>query len=93
MYLYIMYYSIAVVTTIAYGDITPKNPIECVYTIFALIVVTLIFGYLMTEILRVLMHVFGYQFDRRYVHYEFVSKLRNDNIQQAVQIQIRAHTN
>lgn len=27
MYTYIMYYSIAVVTTIAYGDITPKNPI------------------------------------------------------------------
>ena len=27
MYSYIMYYSIAVVTTIAYGDITPKNPI------------------------------------------------------------------
>ena len=27
MYSYIMYFSIEVVTTIAYGDITPKNPI------------------------------------------------------------------
>lgn len=27
MYTYIMYFSIAVVTTIAYGDVTPKNPI------------------------------------------------------------------
>jgi hypothetical protein len=26
-YLYVMYFSIGVVTTIAYGDITPKNPI------------------------------------------------------------------
>jgi hypothetical protein len=43
-----MYYSIAVVTTIAYGDITPKNPIECLFTILALLIVTLIFGYLMT---------------------------------------------
>ena len=33
IYLYTMYFSLAVVTTIAYGDITPKNPIECGYMI------------------------------------------------------------
>ena len=27
MYSYIMYYGVAFVTTIAYGDITPKNPV------------------------------------------------------------------
>jgi len=27
MYLYIMYFSIGMLTTIAYGDITPKNPL------------------------------------------------------------------
>jgi hypothetical protein len=27
MYAYIMYYGVAVITTIAYGDVTPKNPI------------------------------------------------------------------
>lgn len=47
-YVYIMYFGIAVTTTIAYGDITPKNPIECLYIIVALIAVTIIFGYLMT---------------------------------------------
>lgn len=59
-YCYIMYYSIAVVTTIAYGDITPLNPIEVIYTIFALLVVTIIFGYIMTEILRLLINIFTY---------------------------------
>jgi hypothetical protein len=77
MYTYIMYYGIAVTSTIAYGDITPKNPIECIYTIFALIIVTLIFGYLMTEILRLLITVFSYNFDRRFIHFELVSKLKS----------------
>ena len=62
MYKYIMYYSIAVVTTIAYGDITPKNPIECIYTIFALISQTILFGYVMAEIIRLLITVFSYNF-------------------------------
>jgi hypothetical protein len=67
----------AVVTTIAYGDITPKNPIECIYTIVALTAVTIIFGYLMTEILRLLINVFSYNFERRFAHFELINKLKN----------------
>lgn len=81
MYTYIMYYGIAVVTTIAYGDITPKNPIECIYTIFALIIVVIIFGYLLTEILRVLINVFSYNYDRKHAHFEFVNTLKNEKVQ------------
>lgn len=77
IYVYIMYYSIAVTTTIAYGDITPKNPIECLYTIFALITVTLVFGYIMTEILRLLINVFSFNYDRRFQHYELLRKLKD----------------
>lgn len=71
-YIYIMYFSIAVITTIAYGDITPKSPIECIYIIFVLIMVTLIVGYIMTEILRLLINVFTYNFERTYQHFELV---------------------
>ena len=70
MYAYIMYYSVGLVTTIAYGDITPKNAIECLFMIFVLIINTLIFGYLMTEILRLLVNVFSYDFERKFRHFE-----------------------
>jgi hypothetical protein len=91
-YGYVMYFSIGVVTTIAYGDITPKNPIECCYIIFVLITITLILGYLMTEILRLLINVFSYSFDRKFRHFELLQKLRDEKIMQETQAQIRAHT-
>lgn len=69
MYTYIMYFSIAVVTTIAYGDITPKNPIECIFMIFIFITISIILGYLMTEILRLLINVFSYNYERKYNHF------------------------
>lgn len=42
-------------TTIAYGDITPLNPLETIYIIFALFFYTIGFGYILSEILRILM--------------------------------------
>lgn len=42
-------------TTIAYGDITPLNPIETIYITFALIAYTIGFAYILSEILRILM--------------------------------------
>lgn len=42
-------------TTIAYGDITPLNPLETTYTIFALLLYTICFAYILSEILRILM--------------------------------------
>lgn len=68
-YIYIMYYSIGLVTTIAYGDIIPRNPIECIYTIFTFIMFTIVFGYVFTEIIRLLVDVYGYNFERRYNHF------------------------
>ena len=47
-YLYVMYFSIGTMTTIAYGDITPLSPLSALYVIFAYIPYTLGFAYLMS---------------------------------------------
>lgn len=85
IYTYIMYFSIGIVTTIAYGDITPKNPIECVFMIFVLITNTLILGYLMTEILRLLVNVFSYNFERKFRHFELFQKMEYEKVQRETQ--------
>ncbi len=56
-----------------------------------LITITLILGYLMTEILRLLISVFSYNFDRKFRHFELLQKLRNEKVMQETQAQIRAH--
>lgn len=48
MYAYIMYCGIAFVTTIAYGDVTPKNPVECIFIIWAFITQSIFWGYLLS---------------------------------------------
>lgn len=53
-YAYTMYFSLGMTTTIAYGDITPLNPIEASYIVFALVINTIAFGYILSEILRIL---------------------------------------
>ena len=58
-----MYYSIGVMTTIAYGDITPLNPLEVIYTCVALLFYTIGFGYILSEILRILMEAQAAKFE------------------------------
>lgn len=70
-YNYIMYYSVGVITAIAYGDITPKNPIEVAYTIVAMIVQTVLAGYIFSEFIRLLMHIYSYYFERRFRYFDF----------------------
>lgn len=47
-YLYIMYFSIGTMNTIAYGDITPLNPLETLYICGALLLYTVGFGYILS---------------------------------------------
>ena len=61
-YEYTMYFSLGVMTTIAYGDITPLNPIETLYITVALFVYLIGFGYILSEILRILMEAFAAKF-------------------------------
>jgi hypothetical protein len=36
-YIYSMHFILMTMTTIGYGDITPKNPIEAVFTLFIMV--------------------------------------------------------
>lgn len=45
IYLYSLYWSIATMATVAYGDVIPRNPIEVLYAIFVLFAATASFGY------------------------------------------------
>lgn len=42
-----MYYSIETITTIAYGDNTPKNPIETVFVLCFLIMSAVMLSYIL----------------------------------------------
>jgi len=44
-YLYSFYFSVGNITTIAYGDITAKNPIDAAFLIFSMIMTILLFTY------------------------------------------------
>jgi voltage-gated potassium channel Kch len=50
-----MYFSIGTMTTIAYGDIVPLNPLSTLYITIALVAYTISFAYILSEILRILM--------------------------------------
>lgn len=79
-------------TTIAYGDITPKNPLECLFTIFAFISQAIFWGYILSEILRLLINVYSFNFDRRYHHYGLNYKLKKENVSEKTFRQVQQHT-
>lgn len=54
-YEYCMYWSLATMTTIAYGDITPLNPMETAYVIFMLVVSCITFAYILNNIIEILL--------------------------------------
>lgn len=54
-YEYWMYWSLATMTTIAYGDITPLNPLETFYVIFMLIISCIMFAYILNNIIEILL--------------------------------------
>ena len=49
-YIYSVYWALTTLTTVGYGDITPTNDAERVYTLIALLIGALVFGYLMTSV-------------------------------------------
>lgn len=53
-YLYTLYFSVGNITTIAYGDITARNPITCLYTIFAMSMSVLLFTYFFKQMIEVI---------------------------------------
>ena len=49
-YLYAVYWALTTLTTVGYGDITPTNDIERIYSLFALLLGALVFGYMLSSI-------------------------------------------
>lgn len=86
-----MYFSIGMTTTIAYGDITPLNPIEALYIVFALVINTIAFGYILSEILRILIEGFYAEFDKNNIKYSMENLLVTRKINPKLRQSIRAH--
>lgn len=53
-YLYTLYFSVGNITTIAYGDITARNPVEAIYTIFNMTMSILLFTYFFKGMIEVI---------------------------------------
>jgi len=49
-YLYAVYWALTTLTTVGYGDITPTNNMERLYSLFALLLGALVFGYMLSSI-------------------------------------------
>jgi len=49
-YLYSVYWALTTLTTVGYGDITPTNNVERAYSLFALLVGALVFGFMLSSI-------------------------------------------
>ncbi len=86
-----MYFSLGMTTTIAYGDITPLNPIETLYIVFALVINTIAFGYILSEILRILIEAFYAEFDKNNLKYTMESIIVGRKIKPKLRQSIRAH--
>ena len=49
-YVYSIYWALTTLTTVGYGDITPTNDLERAYTLGALLIGALLFGYLLSSV-------------------------------------------
>ena len=49
-YLYALYWALTTLTTVGYGDVTPCNDFERMYTLLALLIGALVFGYMVSTI-------------------------------------------
>ena len=50
MYLYSLYFCTITITTVGYGDITPINQTEIMFTIFMTLITCGVFGYAINNI-------------------------------------------
>ena len=49
-YLFSVYWALTTLTTVGYGDITPQNDVERMYSLFALLTGALVFGFMLSSI-------------------------------------------
>ena len=56
-YTFSVYWALTTVTTIGYGDITPVTMLERYYTVFAMLIATMMFCYMMSTIGSMMMQM------------------------------------
>jgi len=54
IYLFSLYWSIATMSTVGYGDVTARNPVEVFYACVVMFVATVSFGYAINQVIEVL---------------------------------------
>lgn len=54
IYLYSLYWSIGTMTTVAYGDVVPLNPLETIYTCFIMFIAAVVIGYTINQIIEII---------------------------------------
>lgn len=78
--MYTMYYSVETFTTIAYGDNTPKNPLEAIFVAIFLISSAVMLSYIIEEIIilfyqflkRRFLYLRKLKVLQRYMHYKHI---------------------
>jgi hypothetical protein len=54
-----MYFVLSILTTVAYGNIHPVNPVEVIFTIFIMFAGTVTFGFIISEVLSIFKSING----------------------------------
>lgn len=86
-----MYFSLGMTTTIAYGDITPLNPLETLYIVFALVINCIAFGYILSEVMRILIEAFYAEFNMDNLKFTMENLLVANKVKPKLKQLIRAH--
>jgi len=70
-YVVSLYWAIMTMSTVGYGDITPKSTKERILTIAIMILSSVVFGFLLSSIGSLLMEISAYSSEARYFHFSF----------------------
>lgn len=90
-YLYSLYWGVNTMTTISYGDIAGYNPIEVVYMLFCFILAFVIYGYVLNNIVRVILWATEVQDNFRNDLIIIDTFMRRKEISQELQRKIREY--
>lgn len=60
-YFYSLYWGINTITNISYGDISPLNPLEIVYATFMFCFGFMVFGYVVNQIIKIIIWAKGHR--------------------------------
>ncbi|EKX41196.1 hypothetical protein GUITHDRAFT_112669 [Guillardia theta CCMP2712] len=83
-YVLTIYFMNTIFTTVGFGDITPENTAERLFTIIAMYAGVMVFGTMLSEVQSAHMHAFRLQKQCDQVHHDVKDFLRSTNVPKAV---------